>query len=389
MTGVPSARDCVADPSREALVTLAIIAEPPSSPLVIALAGEAPCAVLERLRRGELAGASPRAIAGLQTRLAAVDVARSLSLATRVGARFVAPGDDEWPQRLGDLSDQAPLGLWLRGRPRLNELVETSVAVVGARAATTYGVTIASELAVELTTRGATVVSGAAFGIDAAAHRGALSVSGPTVAVLACGIDRAYPLAHDELLRRIGEQGLVVSELAPGAGVTRGRFLVRNRLLAAMTCGTVVVEAAVRSGALNTATRARDLSRHVMAVPGPVTSAMSAGCHEEIRARAANLVTDAADVLDVVGVLGRDALGERREGARPLDQLTSPQLAVFDALPLRASREVDEVARSCGLGLVGVLAAMGRLHELGLVEPVGSGWARSVLGATAVRSDQA
>lgn len=373
------------DPQRLALITLAVVAEPPAPALVAGLAHDDAVSVLDRLRRGELAGASPRAIAGLQARLATADADRSLLLADRAGARFVTPGDAEWPDCLNDLEGEAPLGLWVRGNRRLDELVKRSVAVVGARAATTYGMTVAGELAADLTVHGVTVVSGAAFGIDASAHRGAMAVSGATVAVLACGVDRAYPLAHDDLLRRMTERGLVISELAPGAGVTRGRFLVRNRLLAALTCGTVVVEAALRSGALNTATRARDLSRQVMAMPGPVTSPMSAGCHEEIRARGSSLVTDAADVLDVVGVLGRDAIGERRDPARPLDSLTSMELAVFDALPLRAPREVDELSRDCAFDLLGVLAALGRLHDLGFVEPVASGWARSSLGASAVR----
>ncbi len=160
----------------------------------------------------------------------------------------------------------------------------TTVAVVGARAATAYGAYVAGDLSTALSDRGVAVISGGAYGIDAAAHRGALaSTRTPTIAVLACGVDVAYPRGHDRLLRQIASTGLVVSELPPGSSPTRGRFLVRNRLIAALSLGTVVVEAALRSGSLATLERARLLSRHPMVVPGPVTSAMSAGCHAQLR----------------------------------------------------------------------------------------------------------
>ena len=160
---------------------------------------------------------------------------------------------------------------------RLDELVDRSVAIVGSRASTAYGEHVAGELGHQLAERGWTVVSGGAFGIDAAAHRGALAAEAPTVAVLACGVDRPYPAAHGALLHRIAETGLLVSEWPPGAAPHRHRFLVRNRLIAALTRGTVVVEAAARSGAQATARRARKLGRQVLVVPGPVTSAMSVG----------------------------------------------------------------------------------------------------------------
>lgn len=217
-------------------------------------------------------------------------------------ARFVIPGDQEWPQQLNDLA-APPLGLFVRGQADLRTLAVTSVAVVGSRAASSYGIRIASDLAADLADRGWSIVSGGAFGIDAAAHRGALAVGGLTAAVLANGIDLAYPRAHTDLLSRIMDSGVVISEVPPGAAPTRFRFLTRNRIIAALTRGTVVVEAALRSGSLRTAAQAEELMRVVMATPGPIDSASSAGVHQWIAQRRAELVTSADEVVGLVGSL--------------------------------------------------------------------------------------
>ena len=197
------------------------------------------------------------------------------------------------------------------------------MAVVGSRSATTYGADVAGDIAATLARETWTVVSGAAFGIDQAAHRGALVNRGPTVAVLACGADRAYPSAHRNLIDYVADVGLVVSEAPPGCAPTRIRFLARNRLIAALSRGVVVVEAAVRSGALNTASWAVGLGRTVMGVPGPVTSAPSAGVHQLIRARDALLVTSGEEVLEAVAPMGTFTLVEPREAERPRDRLDS------------------------------------------------------------------
>ena len=229
-----------------------------------------------------------------------------LRRAERCGARLVTPEDDEWPalplhalvlataaepedpkhQSARTVAPVPPLALWVRGPGRLDELADRSVAIVGSRASTAYGEHVAGEFGYQLAERGWTVVSGGAYGIDAAAHRGALAAEGPTIAVLACGVDRPYPAGNGALLHRIAESGLVVSEWPPGAAPHQHRFLVRNRLIAGLTRGTVVVEAAARSGAVATANRARKLGKQVMVVPGPVTSAMSVGCHELLREQA-------------------------------------------------------------------------------------------------------
>jgi DNA processing protein len=244
---------------------------------------------------------------------------------------------------------------------------------VGSRSATTYGVAVAGEIAAHLAAERVTVVSGAAFGIDQAAHRGALAGRGPTVAVLACGVDRAYPVAHRDLLTYIAETGLVVSELPPGCAPTKHRFLARNRVIAALALGTVVVEAAVRSGALNTASWAALLNRTVMGVPGPVTSAPSEGVHELLRGNAA-LVTRGSDVMELVSPVGSHTQAPPRAPQRPRDRLTTSEQQVLDAVPAAAPAPTSSVARAAGLAEPAVAKALGRLRTGGFVEGGEDGW---------------
>jgi DNA processing protein len=320
-------------------------------------------------------------LSDVAARLADMDPARDLEHAERLGLRFVVPGDEEWPRRVDDLAAAetvqdrggAPLGLWVKGPLGLHEL-ESSVAVVGSRSATSYGADLAAGIGAEVGRTGAVVVSGAAFGIDQAAHRGALAIGGQTVAVLACGVDRAYPSAHKSLLDHLAATGAVVSELAPGCAPTRLRFLSRNRLIAALTGGTVVVEAALRSGALNTANWAGRLHRPLMGVPGPVTSAPSQGVHQLIRTGAATLVTSGAEVLEVVSPAGDHLLERPRGRDNPRDRLTQRHRQVLDAVPVARDVGADAIARTAGLGLMEVRSALTRLHALGMVERAASGW---------------
>lgn len=315
-------------------------------------------------------------------RLQGLDPAGDLEQAERRGIRFVVPGDAEWPDRLADLDrcpplhgrGGAPLGLWLRGPARLDQVVHRSVAVVGSRSATTYGVGVAGELAAHVAGEGVAVVSGAAFGIDQAAHRGALAARGPTVAVLACGVDRAYPAAHRDLLTYVAETGLVVSELAPGCAPTKLRFLSRNRVIAALSLGTVVVEAAVRSGALNTAHWASLTNRVLMGVPGPVTSAPSEGVHELLRTRDAALVTRGSDVLELVSPSGSFTQLPPRAADRPADRLSETDRQVLDAVPVRRPVPAESVARTAGLAASTVRAALERLRDGGFVAAGPAGW---------------
>ena len=317
-------------------------------------------------------------------RLAALDPAVLLEQADRLGVRFVVPGDAEWPGRLGDLDRidplngmvGAPVGLWVRGPVRLNEALGDSVAVVGSRSATTYGTQVAADIAAHLASQSTTIVSGAAYGIDQAAHRGALSAEGTTVAVLACGVDRAYPAGHKALLDYVAGTGAVVSELRPGCAPSRHRFLARNRLIAGLTQGTVVVEAAVRSGALNTASWAQRMQRTVMGVPGPVTSAPSEGVHELVRSGAASLVTRAEHVRELLAPMGAHVWLPPRADDSPFDLLDELDRRVLEAVPVRAAATVASLARTAGLSSDATLSALRRLAAEGWVCAEGRRWAR-------------
>jgi DNA processing protein len=233
---------------------------------------------------------------------------------------------------------------------------------------------VAAELAATLAERGCAVVSGGAYGIDAAAHRGAMAVGGVTVAVLASGLRYGYPRGHTTLFEAIADQGVLVSELPPDHRPTRPGFLVRNRVIAALSRGTVVVEAALRSGALATAARARDLCRPLMAVPGPVTSAQSAGCHETVRNWGAVLVTSAADVMDLTFPVGEEPATPRRGPVLPRDALDEVTRAVLEAVPSRRGAGPAAIAVAAGAGLDTVIQCLGSLAAAGFIYRSPHGW---------------
>ncbi|MFH9403324.1 DNA-processing protein DprA [Streptomyces sp. NPDC017638] len=341
--------------------------------------------VVRRLRCGDeaLPGVTATRWAGLVARAARAEPERDLAVGRAAGARFVCPGDGEWPRQLDDLGDARPLGLWVRGRPSLRMWALRSVAVVGARACTEYGTHTAATLAAGLAERGWVVVSGGAYGIDGAAHRGALAARGATVAVLACGVDQSYPRGHAALLTRIAHQGLVIGELPPGDHPTPGRFILRNRVIAALTTGTVVVEAARRSGSLATARAARRLGRFTMGVPGPVTSALSAGVHDLLRDEA-TLVTDATEIIELVGAMG-DLAPVRRGPVLPRDLLEPHTRGVLAALPGNRAAPAQEIALGARTTPEDAIARLYELRALGYVERHGDGWKLTRQAVTSVR----
>jgi len=338
-----------------------------------------------------------------------LDPRRDLDRLRELGGWLLCPGDPGWPGGLAGLDRAAgpaepeygaPLALWCRSAGRGPDLVECErrgVAIVGSRAASGYGQHVAGELGCSLAERGWTVVSGAAFGIDAAAHRGALAGDGVTVAVLACGVDIPYPAAHARLLDEIRECGLLISEVPPGSPPLRRRFLIRNRLIAGLTRGTVLVEAGLRSGALSTARHARRLGRGLLVVPGPVTSAMSSGCHRLLREHREDcaLVTDARDVEEEIGPVGlgsADGLGGTEgqgvEGggrANPRDDLPAVVRALLEAMPARGCVEVAVLAARIGQRPRDVLAMLGPLAVEGLVEARPDGYRLTPLGRVPAR----
>ena len=359
---------------------LSRVAEAPAVALAGFVAEVGPVEAAQRVQDGRVS----EAVAGeTGARRVVRRAAADLDAAAAAGARLITPEHAEWPQwpfaafsLTGQRELAPPLALWVRGPGLLAGLCEQAVAVVGARAATSYGAHVAGDFSAGLADRGFTVVSGAAIGIDGAAHRGALAVEGPTVAVLACGVDRAYPAAHQMLLERIATSGLVVSEYPPGSVPGRHRFLVRNRLIAGMAAGTVVVEAGLRSGAQRTAADASALGRLVMAVPGPVTSGLSAGCHRLVR-EGALLVTRTEEVLEVVGRLGLDLADPLGSSvARPTDGLDPVAAVVHDALPARAHRDTRWLAMEAGVPIGAVRVALVDLERRGLVEHCDGRWRR-------------
>lgn len=319
-----------------------------------------------------LKGASRAKVAGLRLRAARARPIADLDAVTALGGRFLCPGDDEWPGQLDDLGDARPIGLWVRGTANLRLWALRSVAVVGARACTEYGAHLATTLGAGLADRGWTVVSGAAYGVDGAAHRGALAADGATIAVMASGVDHPYPRGHTELIGRIAEQGLVVAELPPGDHPTRSRFIQRNRVIAALTRGTVVVEAELRSGSLVTARRAQTLGRFTMGMPGPVTSGLSAGVHQLLRGEAA-VVTDADEVIELVGSIG-DLAPERQGQTRIRDLLDPVATLVLEALPARGSADTGHLAQESGTPRDVTRAKLFELLSLGFVQRCGDRW---------------
>jgi DNA processing protein len=330
------------------------------------------------------------ALGGWRARLPALPGDAGIAAACRDGIRLLCPGDPQWPERLDELGQARPYALWLRGRADLPSACLRSVSMVGSRAATGYGAHVAGEIAAGLGEAGWTIVSGGAYGIDAAAHRGARATRAITIAVLACGVDYPYPAGHADLFADIAAAGLVISEWPPGRHPARLRFLTRNRVIAALTCGTVIVEAGERSGALNTARHAADLGRPLMAVPGPVTSPQSAGCHQIIRDWGASCVTSAADIIEMLtplgapdcpaptGIPGPAPSPARRpaprEPAPSRDQLDLDSARVLDALPARGAAGTSTIAVEAGVDLDTVLRCLGLLAGCGFIERCDRGW---------------
>lgn len=358
---------------------LSRVAEPPCPELAALAKRVGPVEAAERVRSGHVdAGVAQHT----EARRGIDQAAEDLALLDRCGGRLITPDDDEWPvlafAAFGGTAARAkpqcrpPLVLWALGPGRLDEVAQRAAAIVGTRAATGYGEQVAADLAAGLAERDVAVVSGGAFGIDGAAHRATLACEGMTVAVLAGGIDVPYPAGHSALLHRIGRHGLLVTEYPPGVRPYRHRFLTRNRLVAAFAGATVVVEAGLRSGAANTAAWARMLGRPVGAVPGPVTSSASAGCHALLRG-GAELITRADEVVELAGRVGELA-DEPARPSTPLDGISDAERRIYEALPGRGVATVDQIAVAAGRMPEEVLGPLAMLEIAGLAERCDGRW---------------
>jgi DNA processing protein len=365
---------------------LSRVAEPGSVPLWLFVQAHGYLAAAGAIRSGDV----PDEVAACtEARRDSADPQADLAAAERNDIRLVIPSDPDWPHfafaalavaadrriaqwRAGYRTRPArgelmpPLALWVRGRGELATIGVRSIAVVGARAATSYGEHIASDFSYGLAAQDIAVVSGGAYGIDAAAHRGALAAGGVSVLVSAGGLDRPYPAGNRNLYDRTAEHGLLISERPPGSAPHRQRFLSRNRLIAAFGTATLVVEAGRRSGALNTAGYARDLGRPVLVVPGPVTSAMSAGCHQLAQRDEdpARLVTSVSEVAAFCGYQA-EASVPPEQAAR--DSLDLAAQSVLDGFPSRRSVTEAELSRLSGQPIQLVVAALPVLLSTGLV----------------------
>lgn len=327
-----------------------------------------------------------------QHRRGGITADQDLALARAVKAWLVVPEDPDWPAAFNDLAEKTPFALWGRGdRRRLSSLdYSKCVSIVGSRDMTAYGNSATGQIAGDLAQAGTTVISGGAFGIDATAHKAALALGTaavPTLAFMAGGLDRLYPKSNEHILREIIDQGLILSEVPLGQNPTRYRFLDRNRMIAALAHSTVVVEARWRSGALNTAHHAVEMGRTLYAVPGPIFSPSSEGCHRLIRDGLAQLITDAKHITAGGLNLSEPAelsLFETTAGGHQdmIDTLTEIQRRVWDCLPVRSSATVDAIAADSSVPARTVMMALSQLRRLSLAENIDQGWKKTKASLT-------
>lgn len=342
---------------------------------------------LDAIAQRQLTQALQQRITRWSRRVPKFSLTQELTTAEHLNAWVVIPEDDDWPQQLSDLGSSAPFALWGRGdRELLSQItLENSLAVVGSRDASSYGVSATTHLVGDLAARGRVVLSGGAFGIDAVAHRSALATSTaqlPTVALMACGVDRPYPKHNENLLHAIIEHGLLLSEVPLGQSPTRWRFLQRNRIIAALSSVVVVVEARWRSGALNTAHHALEIGRELRAVPGQIFSPSSEGCHRLIQQGYAGLALSADSIEEAMNSRlnpeqTQMSLFADSTEAHASPQLTQDQMRIWDALPLREPMDVTTICSMTGAAAPAAMVILSQLQGMGMAEKDSNGWHKS------------
>jgi DNA processing protein len=305
-----------------------------------------------------------------QPRLSLELVRQAIYRIKKVHGEIITPNSSKWPAQLNDLGFHAPMALWVRGRNESIESLQRSIAIVGSRGATSYGEKVTGAMVSALAPNGFSIVSGGAYGIDAAAHKSTLALQGNTVAVMAGGVDRLYPTGNLDLLKRIMETGAVISELPPGSTHTKWRFLQRNRLIAALAQSTLVVEANWRSGSLNTVSHSERLEREVFAIPGPISSPKSAGTNKLIADGRAQLVVGGQDLLDRLGVQ------VQMPNANQLAGMGAIEVRVLDAIGF-SSLEISEICSAAGLTRDEARFGLANLELDGLVLRRDNTWMRS------------
>jgi DNA processing protein len=300
-------------------------------------------------------------------RLAIVNVDKAIETLSTLNGTLLTAESPLWPEGLMDLGDSAPPVLWVLGQANTLQNQKT-VSIVGSRIASAYGLEVAADLVRTAVARNFVIVSGGALGIDAAAHKNALSFGGKTMAIMAGGLDRLYPAKNLDLFQDIQQSGAVISEMPPGTAPARWRFLQRNRLIAAIGRATVVVEAGFRSGSINTAGHANELDRPVGAIPGPINSTRSAGCHRLIKERRAELICTPSDLEELLGL-------KSREGASAF-QLSGLQTRALDSFG-SFEQGLERVAQISGMTLNEAVFTLESLSNLGLVVQTSNGWVKT------------
>jgi len=305
---------------------------------------------------------------------------KALDYITKLGGRFLIPEDHQWPAALADLSMTEPFGLWSIGDSGIPPL-DHMISLVGSRESTSYGLAATEMLATAARSLGLTVVSGGAYGIDAHAHRIALDAAGsglPTIAVLAGGLDRFYPSGNVELLREIAASCVLISELPPGMRPNRYRFLNRNRVIAALSAATIVVEARYRSGALSTANHAHDIGRIVGAVPGQINVPSSTGCHRLLKETPALLIDDPVDLQAIFKPLETvTSPSSDRTECQPYDFLDVEEMLVFEALPVKARTNIERLCSITGLAVPRITGILTKLARHNLANHSDTGWRKN------------
>lgn len=358
--------------SREAFFTLAHLCEPGDPIINSALASFSPSEVIEQLLVGVL---RPQSKPRIAQRFSEFSLAKELDYSESIGAKFITRGEMGWPRQLDSLESEVPWVIWSLGSADFRMLSVKSLAIIGTRACTPYGRDIALRWAGELSCSGLTVVSGGALGIDIAAHSGALQTGNPTLCVLAGGVQVRYPAANEHVFNKIVDCGSILSESPPREHPRRQRFLTRNRIIAALTLGTLIVEASSRSGTVSTATRAQDMGRFVMGVPGSINSPQSEGVHTLITQKVATFAPSPHEVMRIMNL-------QTREISKPvtaLDWRSLPQreLDVWEALPRKGGCSVEDLQTKSLRSLTEIMASLTELELKNMARSDGFLWRRT------------
>ena len=367
----------------DAFIALAHLCEPADEGINKRLAlGSSPIEILDMLLT---TGFPRRDHTAFGNKLEALNVEAELEFAQKIGARVLTRGQEGWPTQLHSLGIAQPWALWAIGSIDFRVIALSSVTIVGTRACTPCGSGIASQWAADLGTWGTSVFSGGAIGIDSHAHRGALSVGAPTVAVLASGVHARYPSSHEHLFAQIIDSGAIVSESPPREPAKKRRFLARNRILAGLTKATCIIEATDRSGTSSTAREALHMNRIVAGVPGSIHSPTSLGVNRLLKHKDVHVVTTSADLQELVSgfnpleksLVGETCGAENPHQSHDWRELSETDYEIWELLPKRGGIGIDVLCQKTGRSRLNLLARLSELHLTGFVENTEGSWRKS------------